>query len=403
MIKKKTMNYNEARDYAYASIQTPRLGHQEYSPVAFIFVGLMGTAKSAMLKEVADILVAKHGYLKSSFDLSVSNSASVAGPTVDKESGQWVEVPNKQTKVSNTNCYGVEGSKPVIVCREEVGKADLPFIRAFARESYDKMAGSTQYPENSAFLGTSNLASEELGDAIPKNLRNRVCIIEVSADADVSLQYAISMKWESELIATMSFVKDELFASPSDYELGGKFSHLDIEKNPYKSTQAQAEQEATMRSLEQANHELRTYKAQTLIDDVPNPVYQDLHLMEVALYGSVGSHFTEQLVQTIRHGKDMVSLDDIRKDPETAKVSTGNLITHHIIIMQMLNNTQTPDDAYAFLRYSKRLHDSATALFVSYINDRHGTSTASAWYTGGPCATLWRELVEKFITCIPTK
>ncbi len=142
MIKKKTMNYNQARDYVYASILTPRLGHQEYSPVAIILVGLMGSAKTALLKEVSNILVTKHDYLMSAFDLSVSNAASISGPAVNKETGQWDEVPNKQTKVSNTNCSGVKGSKPVVGTREELGKADLPFMRAFAREAYHNVGGS---------------------------------------------------------------------------------------------------------------------------------------------------------------------------------------------------------------------------------------------------------------------
>ena len=92
------MNYNQARDYVYASILTPRLGHQEYSPVAIILVGLMGSAKTALLKEVSNILVTKHDYLMSAFDLSVSNAASISGPLLTKKQGSGTKYPTSRPK-----------------------------------------------------------------------------------------------------------------------------------------------------------------------------------------------------------------------------------------------------------------------------------------------------------------
>ena len=92
-------------------------------------------------------------------------------------------IPNHQTKSLEyyvSSLFKLDSPKPKVILLDEFMKAPKLLQVIFTRLMLERMVGDVPLPDGSIVFGTSNNASDGVGDSMLAHAGNRVCIMEMS-------------------------------------------------------------------------------------------------------------------------------------------------------------------------------------------------------------------------------
>ena len=171
--------------------------------VTIIGQGEPGIGKSAMLKVLAERYPE---YETAYIDCTLLDLGDFALPYTVEENGKRV------TRFAPNARFKFQSGKPVIIMLDEIGKAMKSVKNVLLTLMNEHRIGDEYAPAGSKIFGTTNLASDAVGDALEAHARNRVCFTTIrkphagfnadgSIDADSWGAWAIENDIAPEVIA----------------------------------------------------------------------------------------------------------------------------------------------------------------------------------------------------------
>lgn len=310
--------------------------------VSFIFQGEPGIGKSAMLGMLAEKLGGSH--IPVYLDLPLFDIGDTSGvPHTELVKTASGEV--KITRFAPNALMGVHFTKPVILMLDEFGKSMRPVQNTMLRTLLERKVGEYSLPEGSIVFGTTNLATDGVGDSVQAHARNRVSFITVrKPDADSWIEWAVGNNVAPEVIA---WVKEypQALASYTDGRAEAE--------NPYiyhpNKTQAAF---VTPRSLEKAGN-IISARAQLS----PNALI-------AGLAGAVGEAAARDLANYAEMADKLPTWEEIVKNPSKAKIpDERNAASLFITVFGAVTrvDARTLD---AWLEYCERLPKEYQGVFA---------------------------------------
>lgn len=212
--------------------------------VTVIGQGEPGIGKSAMLKFVGDM----NPEMQTAYiDCTLLDLSDFALPFTESVENKLSGV-NKITKFAPNARFMLHTDKPVIIMLDEIGKAMKSVKNVLLTLMLEHRIGDAYLPDGSIVFGTTNLASDNVGDSLEAHARNRVAFVTVrKPDADEWIEnYAIPNELDPTVIAWVKQFPHALqsYTDPAQSD------------NPYifNPTRAGSGAFVTPRSLEKASH-----------------------------------------------------------------------------------------------------------------------------------------------------
>jgi hypothetical protein len=186
------------RDFAMAI-------HTVGRDVTIIGQGEPGIGKSAMLKFVGEM---NPDMQTAYIDCTLLDLGDFALPFTETVENKLTDVNKsgtvtKVTKFAPNARFMLHTDKPVIIMLDEIGKAMKSVKNVLLTLMLEHRIGDSYLPDGSIVFGTTNLASDNVGDMLEAHARNRVAFVTVAKpDADEWIEnYAIPHGIEPTVIA----------------------------------------------------------------------------------------------------------------------------------------------------------------------------------------------------------
>lgn len=298
--------------------------------VTVIGQGEPGVGKSAMLPVIAAALP---GYVPVYVDAALLDLGDLQLPAADLKRKVVEFLPNA--------LFVSQG--PVVLMIDEIGKAPRPVQNALLPLLLERRIGGYRLPEGSVVFGTTNLASDGVGDKVEAHARNRVCWVTISKPtADEWIEWAMDNDIAPEVAAWVREYPHAL-ASYDDGEQADN-PYIFDPKRPKSSF-------VTPRSLAKASR----------------VVQSRLHLTHnaflAALIGTVGEAAARDMQAFIALADQLPERARLLASPETTPVPE-NPIAQTILalgaIMWVDKTTVTP-----WMKYLQRMSVEVQALFAT--------------------------------------
>lgn len=317
--------------------------------VTVIGQGEPGIGKSAMLKQ---IVKANPGYTTAYIDCTLLDLGDFALPyTVD---GGAV---GKVTKFAPNARFKMQDDKPVIVMLDEIGKAMKSVKNVLLTLMLEHRIGDNYLPEGSIVFGTTNQASDGVGDMLEAHARNRVCFVTVrKPNDDEWIEWAINNNITPEVIAWVKQFPQALASYTDEAQ----------RDNPYIFNPTRAGQTAvvTPRSLEKASD---IAKQRAILGD---------NLTITALSGTIGESAARDMQAFFTVVDKLPTWEAVVKDPKNTKVPDDTIakcIFVYSALAKVNKDTFTP-----FMSYLQRLDAEWQALFAKSIVNSEKVNMAVA-------------------------
>ncbi len=303
--------------------------------VTIIGQGEPGIGKSAMLK-VVGAMYPEHelAYI----DATLLDLGDFALPYTEQHGDM------KITRFAPNNRFKLHQDKPVIVMLDEIGKAMKSVKNVLLTLMLEHRIGDHYLPAGSIVFGTTNLASDGVGDYLEVHARNRVCFITVrKPEADEWIEWAVSNDVAPEII---SWVKQFPHALAS-------YTDESQKENPYIFNPLKAGQSAfvTPRSLEKASN---IAKQRSVLGEA---------LTISLLAGTIGESAARDMQAFFTVADKLPSWNDILKSPAKVKLPADTIARCILVfsaVTQVTKDTLTP-----CMEFVKRLDLEWQALFVN--------------------------------------
>ena len=297
----------------------------------FIFQGEAGIGKSSMLPVVTDAT----GYEGRYIDCAMLDLGDLQMPS---NQGEYIQfLPNKM----------FVSDEPIVVMLDEIGKAMRPVQNALLTLLLEHRIGNYHLPDGSIVFGTTNMATDGLGDVLQAHARNRVTFLTVSKpDSDQWLEWAINNDMSPEV---MAWVKEYPHCLESYLDHGDNLSKLD---NPYIFNPVkQMAAFVTPRSLAHASHIIKHREA-----------LNDSTLI-AALAGTVGESAARDMEAFLAVADSLPKFSDVVAHPDTAKVPESPLAAVVLVLGSVTRvDRKTIDN---FMQYLTRLPREVQFLFAT--------------------------------------
>jgi hypothetical protein len=320
------------------------------SDVTIIGQGEPGIGKSSMLKTIAKRFP---NYELAYIDCTLLDLGDFALPYTELASG---DSNLKVTKFAPNARFKFQSGKPVIVMLDEIGKAMKAVKNVLLTLMLEKRIGDVSLPEGSIVFGTTNLATDGVGDSLEAHARNRVCFVTVrkpsagfgadgSVDNDSWGAWALENDIAPEIIA---WVKQFPHALESYTDSAQK-------DNPYIFNPTRAGQSAfvTPRSLEKASHIAK--KRADLGESVTIS----------ALAGTIGESAARDMQAFFTVVDKLPTWEAIMDSPATAKVP-DDAVAKCILVFSAITRVDK-DTLPKWLKYADRLDKELQALFARSV------------------------------------
>ena len=293
----------------------------------FIFQGEPGIGKSAMLETLEIECDMESRYI----DCALLDLGDLQMPKVT-DSVEFV--PNKM----------FVSDEPVIVMLDEIGKAMRPVQNALLTLLLEHRIGSHKLPEGSIVFGTTNLASDGVGDMLQAHAKNRVTFLTVrKPDADEWVEWGVDNGIQPEVLA---WVKEypHCLASYADDPEGAV-------DNPYIfNPRKQQAAFVTPRSLAHASHIVK--QRPNLPDDV----------LISALSGTIGESAARDMQAFLSVADALPPFKAIIEKPDTISVPDSPIAC--VILALGAVTRVTAENADAWMTYLVRLPREVQFMFV---------------------------------------
>jgi len=293
----------------------------------FIFQGEPGIGKSAMLKTLSSQCDMESRYI----DCALLDLGDLQMPKVTDA----VEfVPNKM----------FVSDEPVIVMLDEIGKAMRPVQNALLTLLLEHRIGNHKLPEGSIVFGTTNLASDGVGDMLQAHAKNRVTFLTVrKPSADEWIEWGVDNGVEPTL---MAWVKEypHCLASYADDPEGSV-------DNPYIFNPRQQQAAfVTPRSLAHASHIVKQR------DSLSEPV------MFSALSGTIGDSAARDMQAFLSVADALPPFKAIIEKPDTVQVPDSPIAC--VILALGAVARMTSENVDAWMTYLTRLPREVQFMFA---------------------------------------
>ena len=321
------------------------------SDVTIIGQGEPGIGKSSMLKAVAKRYP---DYEVAYIDCTLLDLGDFALPYTELASTSAGDL--KVTKFAPNARFKFQSGKPVIVMLDEIGKAMKAVKNVLLTLMLEKRIGDMSLPEGSIVFGTTNLATDGVGDSLEAHARNRVCFVTVrkphagfqadgSIDSDSWGAWAVENDIAPEVLA---WVKQFPHALES-YTDPAQKDNLYI----FNPTRAGQSAFVTPRSLEKASHIAR--KRADLGDGVTIS----------ALAGTIGESAARDMQAFFTVVDKLPTWESICNSPTSAKVP-DDAVAKCILTFSAITRVDK-DTLPKWLKYADRLDKELQALFARSI------------------------------------
>jgi hypothetical protein len=306
--------------------------------VTVIGQGEVGIGKSSTLKKIVEM---NPEHEPAYIDCTLLDLGDFALPYTVEAAGV-----GKVTKFAPNARFKLQADKPVVVMLDEIGKAIKSVKNVLLTLMLEHRIGDVYLPEGSIVFGTTNLASDGVGDSLEAHARNRVCFVTVrKPDDEQWIDWALNNNIAPEIIA---WVKQFPQALASYADEGQR-------DNPYIFNPTRAGQTAfvTPRSLEKASD---IAKQRAILGD---------NLTITALSGTIGESAARDMQAFFTVVDKLPSWDVVIKDPENTKVPEDT-VAKCIFVFSALVKVQK-DTFASFMKYLQRLDPEWQALFAKSI------------------------------------
>ena len=321
--------------------------------------GLAGIGKTSIHYALAAEEPFKSSYyIPKPIDCTQLSDGSVWMPDIDSTRGVSRELPNERFGVSDESNAKVPGSKPALICLDEIAKTRQFIKDVLAPIVYERRVGNYEFPEGSIVFGCTNLSEEGLGDSMQAHLRNRLVIVKMRPPTkdewveDFAIPYGLN---ENVIAAAHQFPL--VFESFTDYRTGGaKAGKPQRTDNPFifdPSNQGQG-QFVTPRSL---------HAASDVVDALNGG---DQRLLQEALAGTVGHAFAANIVQMISFGNQLPEYARVVADPGGTPVPS-NVMASVVQVYQFMKQVKDRTEAEAVAVYCNRMKSELKSLMVNAI------------------------------------
>jgi len=300
------------------------------------------------------------GFIKPApLDATQMSDGSVWMPDIDKEMGVSRELPNERYGMSRRNQRGINGSKPVLICIDEVLKVQQFIKNMLAPIMYERRIGDYGMVEGSVVFCCTNLSCEGLGDSLQPHLRSRVIVVRMRKPTmeEWVNNFAIPRKLNSAVVAFAS-ENPALFRSFLDFEPGGTYAGKPQEKDEY------GNMIFNPRVAQDGFVSPRTLHAASDVAAVADKLTP--MALQAALNGTVGRAAGEKLASYLRFLSDITPYERVIADPHKAPV-TANPTAQLVQVFQFITRAETREEAAAVVVYVKRIRAELQTLFAQSV------------------------------------
>ena len=300
--------------------------------------GQPGVGKSAILGMLAREMP---DYLPCYVDVANLDLGDLGMPVIDRESMTTSYAPNTRFGI------GKGQNKPVLLMLDELGKASRPVLNMLLPVILEHRLGDVALPTGSIVFGTTNLATDGVGDNIPAHAFNRMTVMDVANPVvDDWLGWAVNNDVAPEV---MAFARDY----PQVFE---RYDLIDAkENNPYifNPMTGNTKEFCSPRSLEKASN---IVKQRDALGDS----------MLAALCGTVGEAAARDLEANVMLADEMPRFASIVADPERCKLPGG--VGAYFLMAFSLAARAKEDNLDAIMKYINRFESfEASTLFVTTV------------------------------------
>jgi hypothetical protein len=304
----------------------------------FLLQGQPGVGKSAILATVAKQLP---DYLPCYIDVANLDLGDLGMPVIDREAMVTGYAPNTRFGI------GKGQNRPVILMLDELGKGSRPVMNMLLPVILEHRLGDVCLPTGSIVFGTTNLATDGVGDNIPAHAHNRMTVLDVgNPSVDDWLGWAVDNNIAPEV---MVFAKEfpQVFER---YDLLGKG-----DKNPYIFNPMTGNTKAfcSPRSLAKASNLITQRDA---IGDALLP----------ALCGTIGEAGARDMEAMVALADQLPRFAAVIADPAKCKLPTA--AGAYFLMAFSLSARATPETLDAIMTYVTRFESfEAGVLFASTL------------------------------------
>jgi MoxR-like ATPase len=331
----------------------------------YIVEGPAGSGKSSIVNLAKNMFGDKFNYVV--IDCTQWDVGDVQIPDVDKV--------NLVTRfVPNVLLVG-DGTKPMFILLDEIGKASRPVQNALLPVMLERRAGMRPLPAGSIVFGATNLGAEGMGDLFQPHARNRVSFLKMRSPTSEEWinNFALHNDVPPEVMAFANknpqlFHSFEQYTNPDD--------NLDIfhPKQQRKSF-------VTARSLYLASIELRP-EVRAAVGD------SDATFAAIA--GNIGAHAAANLMAFVELADKMPSWESIVHSPATALLPEDSPAAMCLVVFSMVarfDKTTLP----SVITYMKRLPTEIQCMFATQVmrSPRGGLAASHRPFTDWCISNHW--------------
>lgn len=249
-------------------------------------------------------------------------------------------IPNHATKTLEyyvSSLFKLDSPKPKVILLDEFMKSPKLLQVIFTRLMLERMVGDVPLPDGSIVFGTSNNASDGVGDTMLAHAGNRVCIMEMAKPVPNEWLEWASANDVSRVVRAFVALFPRTLAS---YRDGNQ------DDNPYvfnpKKTQLSF---CSPRSLAKCD----------VI--VKNRDVLGENATMVALGGTIGLAGAGDMSAFLSLEKTLVDVKDIIKDPDSIKVP-DEVSAQLMIMFQAVDVLETQDELNKFMKFVNKVPSS---------------------------------------------
>lgn len=304
----------------------------------FLLQGAPGTGKSSILSTLARQMP---DYQPCYVDVANLDLGDLGMPVIDKDAMTTNYAPNVRFGLAKGQ------TKPVLLMLDELGKGSRPIINMLLPVILEHRLGDVKLPEGSIVFGTTNLASDGVGDNIPAHAHNRMTVLDYSnPTVDEWLAWASN-----------NDVAPEVMAFAKQYPIVfDRYDQTDDKDNPYVFNPRKGNTKAfcSPRSLEKASHLI---KARAALGAALLP----------ALAGTCGEAAAREMEAMVHLADQVPTFEEIIKNP--AKTKLPSVPSGYFLLAFMLAGRLSDGTVPAVAEYVARWTDSfeGKALFYSTV------------------------------------
>jgi hypothetical protein len=260
-------------------------------------------------------------------------------------------VPNHASKTLEYyvgEVFKMDSPKPKIILLDEFMKAPKLLQIIFTRLMLERCVGDRPLTKGSKVFGTSNNASDGVGDTMLAHAGNRVCIVKMAKPTPFEWLEWASNNGISRITRAWVALYPRCLRS---------YTEGDQEDNPYifkpKMTSLSF---CSPRSLAKADKAL-----------IQNRDLMTENSLLVALAGTIGASAANDMSAFLSMEKSLVDIKDILKSPTSIKVP-DEISAQVMIIFQAVDMLSTQDELTKFMEFVNRIPSSEVqAIFFTMM------------------------------------